>query len=117
MNHVQLHKIAQVYLFCHKEIIIENNISSHLVDGQWSSWKPWSACTATCGKTATKYTTRTCDSPAPLYGIEIQKKRTNILNKSFVLGGNGCNGTAFNVTNCTELADCPCKNILFPFFS
>ncbi|CAF1679281.1 unnamed protein product [Rotaria magnacalcarata] len=58
------------------------------VDGQWGSWKPWSACTATCGKNSTKYTTRRCDSPAPLYG------------------GNGCGGLAFNVTNCIELPDC-----------
>ncbi|CAF4754952.1 unnamed protein product, partial [Rotaria magnacalcarata] len=54
----------------------------------WGSWKPWSACTATCGKNSTKYTTRRCDSPAPLYG------------------GNGCGGLAFNVTNCIELPDC-----------
>ncbi len=69
MKHVHLHKIVQVYLFEMREIISEKKISFHLVDGQWSSWKPWSACTATCGKTAMKYTTRACDSPAPLYGI------------------------------------------------
>ncbi|UJR31957.1 hypothetical protein I4U23_019430 [Adineta vaga] len=59
------------------------------IDGAWSSWKPWSACSATCGKTSTKYTTRICDSPAPSNG------------------GKGCDGVAFNVTNCIELADCP----------
>ncbi|CAF4070391.1 unnamed protein product [Rotaria sp. Silwood2] len=59
------------------------------INGEWGAWKPWSSCTATCGKNATKYTTRVCDSPAPLYG------------------GNGCTGVAFNVTTCTELSDCP----------
>ncbi|CAF0913672.1 unnamed protein product [Adineta ricciae] len=58
------------------------------IDGAWSSWKDWSACSATCGKTATKYTTRVCDNPQPLYG------------------GNGCDGVAFNVTSCPELIDC-----------
>ncbi|CAF1064997.1 unnamed protein product [Adineta steineri] len=38
------------------------------IDGQWGSWNAWSACSATCGKTSTKYTTRACNSPAPLYG-------------------------------------------------
>jgi hypothetical protein len=41
-----------------------------------------------------------------------KEKRIDILNKSFFIGGNGCVGVAFNVTNCTELADCPCKNVI-----
>lgn len=59
------------------------------VNGSWSAWAPWSSCTATCGKTARKYTTRTCSNPAPLYG------------------GYGCEGIGVNITNCTELPDCP----------
>ena len=46
----------------------------HLVNGGWGSWSPWSVCTATCGKNATKYSTRACDSPAPLYGISNKER-------------------------------------------
>ncbi len=52
-----------------RNLICINILFFYLVDGQWGPWQPWSACTATCGKTSTKYTTRACNSPAPLYGI------------------------------------------------
>ncbi|XP_069105032.1 SCO-spondin-like [Argopecten irradians] len=37
------------------------------IDGAWTSWSAWSACTVTCGGgTSTKQ--RTCTNPAPQYG-------------------------------------------------
>ena len=37
------------------------------VDGHWSLWSSWTACSDTCGK-GVSVRKRICDSPAPLYG-------------------------------------------------
>ena len=37
------------------------------VDGQWSEWGAWSACTETCGG-GTQTRTRLCNNPAPSNG-------------------------------------------------
>lgn len=34
------------------------------VNGQWSSWNSWGACTVTCG-TGQQRRIRTCDNPVP----------------------------------------------------
>ena len=38
-----------------------------LVDGGWSAWSTWSACTVSCGS-GVKLRSRTCSNPAPKYG-------------------------------------------------
>lgn len=38
-----------------------------VVDGNWRSWYPWSACDATCGK-GNKIRARSCTDPKPLNG-------------------------------------------------
>ena len=38
-----------------------------LVDGKWTHWTEYGACSAPCGK-GTKTRTRYCTNPAPLYG-------------------------------------------------
>ena len=37
------------------------------VDGDWSNWNKWTACTKTCGE-GTQIRIRTCDHPKPLHG-------------------------------------------------
>ncbi|KAL3886521.1 hypothetical protein ACJMK2_026506 [Sinanodonta woodiana] len=58
------------------------------VDGNWSDWGRWSACTATCGSSVTRSRYRTCTNPAPS------------------LGGTNCMGTASDVGSCNVYA-CP----------
>jgi hypothetical protein len=38
------------------------------VNGGWTQWSPWSACSITCGTDGFMTRIRTCDHPAPLYG-------------------------------------------------
>ncbi|KAM7440987.1 hypothetical protein ABFA07_009879 [Porites harrisoni] len=37
------------------------------VDGDWSNWNKWTACSKTCGE-GTQIRIRTCDDPKPLHG-------------------------------------------------
>ncbi|XP_020632435.1 coadhesin-like isoform X1 [Orbicella faveolata] len=37
------------------------------IDGNWSDWGPWSACTVTCGG-GTQFHTRSCNNPSPAHG-------------------------------------------------
>ena len=58
------------------------NGSIHLVDGGWGEWSAWELCPVSCGG-ADYSRTRSCDSPAPLYGgkvcpgIAIESRRCN----------------------------------------
>ena len=47
---------------CYYQIVLS------LVDGAWSTWGEWDACTVTCGGAGTQTRTRTCDNPAPVNG-------------------------------------------------
>ena len=38
-----------------------------LVDGAWSHWKGWTACSVTCGG-GMRERVRNCDNPKPLHG-------------------------------------------------
>lgn len=52
-----------------------------LVDGGWSDWSPWTACSKSCGK-GQKYRRRECNSPKPINGGAI------------------CEGSNFEMKNC-----------------
>ena len=39
-----------------------------IVDGAWTDWGSWGACTASCGHGTTRNRNRTCDDPPPQYG-------------------------------------------------
>ncbi|XP_066275664.1 coadhesin-like [Branchiostoma lanceolatum] len=58
------------------------------VDGGWSDWSPWFACSVTCGN-GTETRDRTCTNPAPAYG------------------GTGCVGTAQELQDCDTGVFCP----------
>ena len=64
-----------------------------VVDGEWSGWMPWGACSRTCGN-GTSMRTRLCDDPAPQHG------------------GMLCNGTGMETQDC-DLGGCPglCSSI------
>ena len=59
------------------------------VNGAWSEWSTWSACSMTCGP-GSQERIRTCDNPAPQFG------------------GNNCTGEASEETECQE-HECPGK--------
>jgi hypothetical protein len=60
------------------------------VHGHWSSWNPWSPCSASCGANSIKTRTRTCTAPSPAFG------------------GDSCPGQASEKTNCM-MKPCPGK--------
>ncbi len=39
----------------------------YILDGNWSSWSPWSSCSLTCGG-GNQTQTRTCTNPSPSNG-------------------------------------------------
>lgn len=57
------------------------------VDGNWTMWSPYSACSKPCGQ-GIRTRTRYCTNPRPLNG------------------GNECMGAGSDQTNC-KLDDCP----------
>ena len=63
------------------------------MDGGWSEFNEWSACSLTCGG-GTQSRTRTCDNPPPLNA------------------GRSCAGEPTEVRAC-ETKGCPGKNNLF----
>ncbi|XP_065835038.1 disintegrin and metalloproteinase domain-containing protein 11-like [Oscarella lobularis] len=61
------------------------NTRSCPVDGGWSNWLPWSACTQSCNS-GTRTRTRSCDNPSPAGG------------------GSQCSGSNSNSQNCNEVS-------------
>ena len=60
------------------------------VDGEWTGWSDWSACSQTCGG-GESYRHRTCTNPAPQYG------------------GSNCTGHHQEMKECGDIP-CPGKN-------
>ena len=66
----------------------------HLVNGNWTSWSPWSSCTVSCdGGITTKNRTRTrsCTNPTP------------------ESGGQPCSGSSNETESCDSDIKCPSK--------
>ena len=62
------------------------------VDGGWSSFGPYSACTTSCGD-GVRTKTRTCSNPAPAFG------------------GLDCEGDDTMSDNCPDNSPCPGKDL------
>ena len=61
-------RLSEKSIFSNKRLIQDCAIvkMSISVDGIWSTWSQWSACTHTCGSNSTHQRSRSCDSsPAP----------------------------------------------------
>nr|XP_022321026.1 coadhesin-like isoform X3 [Crassostrea virginica] len=58
------------------------------IDGGWSSWKPNSSCSASCG-TALRTRIRECNHPTPQYG------------------GKQCEGNSTDTEPCSDIPPCP----------
>lgn len=46
---------------------MSTSVTNCTVNGGWTDWSPWSACSLTCGM-AVKFRRRTCGNPKPLHG-------------------------------------------------
>ena len=81
-----------VYCFLLVVFLPNNNFDSSLftlVDGAWSAWGNWTACSKTCSK-GVQHRRRLCNSPAPSNG------------------GHMCLGPANQSLSCNQ-GDCPGK--------
>ena len=79
-----------VYCFLVVVFLPNNNFDSSLsivVDGAWSAWGNWTACSKTCSK-GVQHRRRLCNSPAPSNG------------------GHMCPGPANQSLSCNQ-GDCP----------
>ena len=63
-----------------------------IVDGGYSEWSKFGACSKTCGK-GFKLRSRTCDNPSPLHG------------------GKSCVGPNVDTNSC-KIKECPGKKTL-----
>ncbi|XP_060592413.1 semaphorin-5A-like [Ruditapes philippinarum] len=71
---------------CNGASVEVTNCTAH---GQWTDWTSWSACTQTCGSTATRSRHRYCSNPPPRFG------------------GRPCVGTSFEDDYCQGHPPCP----------
>ena len=47
---------------------------TYVVDGNFTEWGSWGACSTTCGTVGTRFRTRDCSNPTPMYGgMDCQK--------------------------------------------
>ena len=73
-----------------------------IVDGGFSDWTTWDACTVVCGG-GTKNRTRSCNNPEPLY---LGAPCIGHTNEQQICNTHLCRGM------------CPCNNVLYiPFLS
>lgn len=71
-------------------------LSLQIVDGAWSRWGSWGACSTTCG-TGVHIRYRSCDSPKPAYG------------------GHNCRGANHQSQKC-NLGPCPSTSFIICCF-
>ena len=74
--------VSWVIIFCW--LIIKTTLS---VDGGWSEYSDWGACSAGCGK-GTQTRSKTCNNPPP------------------ASGGKDCDGEAVESKECMNIAEC-----------
>ncbi|XP_062621236.1 A disintegrin and metalloproteinase with thrombospondin motifs adt-1-like isoform X2 [Saccostrea cucullata] len=49
-----------------------------VIDGLWSNWEAWSACSASCGNSSVRQRIRHCDNPAPVNGKPCEGSHSEI---------------------------------------
>ena len=80
---------------CNGDITEEANCPALIqcpINGVWSEWAQWSACSVTCGDTGKIDRSRACDSPGPLYN------------------GLPCNKESYQENSCPDSNPCPGTN-------
>ena len=62
-------RLQSVQTMRHPKVCVDSILFCFLstVDGDWSNWNKWTACSKTCGE-GTQIRIRTCDDPKPLHG-------------------------------------------------
>ena len=68
------------------------------VDGAWSEWHQWGACSIPCGGSGTRMRFRTCTNPEPQYGGNACE---GDLSENGECGTESCNGEL--VTNLCKI--------------
>lgn len=84
--HTHTHTIMQIFLCNFLQI----------VDGAWSHWGSWGACSTTCGA-GVHIRSRSCDSPTPAYG------------------GHNCKGSNHQSHRC-NLRPCPSTSFIISWY-
>ena len=69
LNNYLRSRLQSVQTTRHPKVCVDSILFCFLstVDGDWSNWNKWTACSKTCGE-GTQIRIRTCDDPKPLHG-------------------------------------------------
>lgn len=93
---IYIYKRFKKTIYINPTICSSKLLSLQIVDGAWSRWGSWGACSTTCG-TGVHIRYRSCDSPKPAYG------------------GHNCRGANHQSQKC-NLGPCPSTSFIICCF-